>query len=812
MVLRAGSDGAEGFPTTPERGHLNRSVTGADGVTDGAAALPDPRTTGPTAADDGRPAVDDAEAARLAVLARYEPATIAAAPAFEGLVRLAADLCNTPMALISVVDADTQRYLSVFGVDPPPLRRSESFCGHELAAGETLVVPDARRDPRFAAHRVVVGPPAVRFYAGVPLVAPEGYVLGRLSVLSTEPGTLTARQEQQLVTLAAEVMAQLTLHRRTAELAAEVTARRASEAALAAQEQLLQGVLANPDVVTYARDLHGRFLMANDAMHELLAADSGSLRGRHYFDVLPDSLVGEYRDGRRTFDVEEQPSVMHLPVLHPDGRSLVFRVAKFPLRDAAGDVYGMVLNGVDVTEQLAAVEAVRESERRWHALFAGSPVGIGVLDGDGVLQAVNDALCRLFDRPETELLGRRPQDFTDRPTDTDPAEGSAGTAFPAGGSTTAERRLVLPDGRIRWAWVSTAPTPGPADEVWTLAHMQDITAQVATQQAVRDSEANLTAVAEVMQMIQTGGDARQTIVESGRDLAHAAGAGLLEPAADGSALVMSASTRPDLVGTEIALAGASASAQAFLSGLPVLREAEHRQDTLTPTLQRLLRPGSLCALPVRSGDRVTAVLTVNWDDRVDGLGDRRIRAIALLADQAGVALRQVALLGELEQLALTDTLTGLPNRRSWDQTLDALLHGMAADGRPLSVALVDLDHFKRYNDTFGHAAGDAFLRVFAAHADGVLRSADTVARWGGEEFAVALPDCRGRAAAEVLERIRQGVPDGQTCSVGYATWDGTETAAELMARVDGALYAAKGAGRDRIEPAAPRTPPEPAES
>lgn len=736
-----------------------------------------------------------AETARIDVLVRYRAAE--SAPAFDGLVRLAADLCGTSMAMVSLVDGDLQTPLAAYGIDLPPLPRADGLCGHELDRGETLHIPDTRADARFADLPGVAGPPPIRFYAGVPLVAPEGAVLGRLSVLDPEPGELTGRQEQQLSTLADEVMAQLTLHRRTVELADEVAARRASEAALSAQERLLQGVLANPDVVTFARDLEGRFLMANEAMHELLAAPPGSLRGRHYLDVLPSWLADDYVDGRRSFEISPERAVSHVTFPHPDGRPLTFRVAKFPLVGADGRIHGVVVNGVDVTGRLAAAEALRESERRWHALFAGSPVGIALLDGTGVFRAVNRALCRLFDRDEAALLGHPPADF-EYPDD--PPMASSGD--PAGASV--ERRVVLPDGRVRWAWVTTAPTPGPADEVWTLAHVQDVTDRVATQQAVLDSEADLTAVAQVMQAIQTGGDARQTIVDAGRDLARAAGAGLLEPAADGHALVMTASTRADLVGLEVRLDSVAASAQAFLGGLPVLVNDPRRSPLVHPTLQRRLAAGSLCALPVRSGDRITAVLTVNWEEGVSGLGDRRIGTIALLADQAGVALRQVALLRELEQLALTDPLTRLPNRRSWDATLDALLHSMAANGRPLTVALIDLDHFKAFNDTFGHAAGDDFLQNFAAHAGGMLRAADTVARWGGEEFAVALPDCGAVAAADVLERIRRGVPDGQTCSVGYATWDGPESAAALMERVDAALYEAKRGGRDRIEPAAPR--------
>lgn len=758
-----------------------------------------------TPADEGHvdapvgPPDNAVEAARLAVLRSYEPAALVGGVAFDRLTALAADLAGTAMGLVSLVDEHTQRYLSTVGIAPPALRRDEGFCGYELAAGTVLVVPDARADPRFADLPVVTGAPWIRFYAGVPLIAPEGHVLGRLCVLDREPGSLTPRQLGHLQTIADEVMAQLTLGRQSVELAAEVESRRLSQATLADQQHLLTAVLADPGTVIYAMDLEGRFLMANATTHRMTRQPPGSMVGKHYADVLPADIAAAH--SRVDAEVVRDGTSVVADELFPRarGRSRIFRVGRFPLRHTDGSVYGVAVSGVDVTEQRAAEVALRESEQRWRQLFVGSPVGIGLLDAEGVFRAVNDALCALFDRPTDDLLGHRPQEFaaTDEPLV--PAPGVA--------AATVESRLLLPDGRSRWAWVTTAPTPGPDEQTWTLAYLQDITERLASQQAVQDSEANLTAVAEVIQLIQSGGDARQTIVDAGRDLAHAQFACLLEPAPHGRSLVVTSSTDSAMLGVELPLDGTSAGVEAFLTGTTVFVPDTRFGPHSSPRLVELAGDGtSFCAVPVRSGDRTTAAMSVGWSQRLERMNDRRVQVVSLLADQAGVALRQVALLDELEQLAQTDALTTLPNRRSWDRTLDTLLSMSAATGHPLSVALVDLDHFKAFNDTYGHAAGDEFLREFADRAHAVLRSADTVARWGGEEFAVALPDCQGPVAAEVLERIRLGVPTGQTCSIGYGTWDGQETAADLMERVDAALYAAKRAGRDRIQLAAPRPP------
>jgi diguanylate cyclase (GGDEF)-like protein len=166
-------------------------------------------------------------------------------------------------------------------------------------------------------------------------------------------------------------------------------------------------------------------------------------------------------------------------------------------------------------------------------------------------------------------------------------------------------------------------------------------------------------------------------------------------------------------------------------------------------------------------------------------------------------VRQRELLAtRLERAARTDALTGLPNRRAWDEELEREILHAARTETPLCMALLDLDFFKQFNDLNGHPAGDSHLKEVAALWRERLRSADLVARYGGEEFAVLLTATDALQAREVIETLRDCVPLDQTVSAGIAQWDGAESGLELFARADAALYEAKRSGRDRTVAAA----------
>ena len=314
-----------------------------------------------------------------------------------------------------------------------------------------------------------------------------------------------------------------------------------------------------------------------------------------------------------------------------------------------------------------------------------------------------------------------------------------------------------------------------------------------------ESELALTAVAKVIQQIQSGGDARQTIIDAGVELGHAALVSLVE-LLDGHYQV-SASNLPVLVGVELPADNSSVAAEVFRRGEPVFVADPADHPLISASMLRLTNAASIYFLPVRAADATLGVLLVAWRESIPGPEDRRARAVTLLADQAGVALRQSALLAELESLALIDPLTDLPNRRNWNQLLTLQLATAERSRQPLTVALADLDHFKRFNDTLGHPAGDGLLRAFAGASRQALRAGDLIARWGGEEFAFALPNCSPAEAYAVLDRVRQAVPLLQTCSIGFAIWDGSETAEQLVHRADQALYEVKQNGRNRVSSA-----------
>lgn len=162
---------------------------------------------------------------------------------------------------------------------------------------------------------------------------------------------------------------------------------------------------------------------------------------------------------------------------------------------------------------------------------------------------------------------------------------------------------------------------------------------------------------------------------------------------------------------------------------------------------------------------------------------------------------------ELGRQALTDSLTDLPNRRAWENQLRAEVARASRLGYPLAAVLLDIDHFKRFNDERGHAQGDQLLQASARAWAELLRQGDFIARVGGEEFALLLPGCSAESARNLVERLRPGTAMGQTFSAGVAAHVSTETPEQLYARADAAMYQAKRNGRNQT-----MTAPDPLEA
>lgn len=170
------------------------------------------------------------EAARLAALRRYRILDTEPEQGFDDLTMLASQLCGTPIALISLVDADRQWFKSKIGITVAETARSISFCAHAIHQPDLFVVPDAQQDQRFRENPLVTSEPGIRFYAGAPLVTPEGHALGTLCVIDRVPRTLTADQVASLEALKRQAEAQLELHRNLDELSGALKERDLAEA------------------------------------------------------------------------------------------------------------------------------------------------------------------------------------------------------------------------------------------------------------------------------------------------------------------------------------------------------------------------------------------------------------------------------------------------------------------------------------------------------------------------------------------------------------------------------------------------------
>nr|WP_240894976.1 sensor domain-containing diguanylate cyclase [Kineococcus siccus] len=292
------------------------------------------------------------------------------------------------------------------------------------------------------------------------------------------------------------------------------------------------------------------------------------------------------------------------------------------------------------------------------------------------------------------------------------------------------------------------------------------------------------ALAQASRALSSAEEPRAAVCDAVLGLTGADAAVLLEPDADGRLRTSARAGLPLPAGASSVDVPAPC-ADVFASGQTVFVA-----DTGSAARSGVWQP------VVLAGGRCVGVLGVFFTTPLTSPPPHVLPVLQTLSGEAAHAIERAELLRQLAEAAEVDALTGLANRRRWDAAVAGEIQRAERTGAPLTLALVDLDHFKRYNDTHGHLAGDALLREFATAATSCLRGIDTLARWGGEEFVVALPNCVAADAREVADRIRAVVPHGQTCTVGIAQWAPGLQAADVIARADQALYGGKQSGRD----------------
>jgi diguanylate cyclase (GGDEF)-like protein len=315
----------------------------------------------------------------------------------------------------------------------------------------------------------------------------------------------------------------------------------------------------------------------------------------------------------------------------------------------------------------------------------------------------------------------------------------------------------------------------------------------------RQRQAEIARIADVARRLSTGEGTRRDVCAAACEIGAAAWAVLWEPDSSGRLLLTAAAgvEVPELVLDPArersgVLTAFRTAGPIFLADGATATGANQRLFDVMPV------DGSILFQPVLRRGEPVGVLVVSWHGTVDVEEDRVRVLVGLLAAEAAIAIQRADLMTRLEELADTDELTGLPNRRGWNRELEIALSTAQRRHSSLCIALIDVDRFKTINDERGHLAGDRLLKEAAASWRSTLRPADILARPGGDEFTLVLPDCDIDRAQTVLERLREATPREHTCSIGVAQWDGGEASQELLSRADEALYSAKEGGRDRV--------------
>jgi diguanylate cyclase (GGDEF)-like protein len=331
-------------------------------------------------------------------------------------------------------------------------------------------------------------------------------------------------------------------------------------------------------------------------------------------------------------------------------------------------------------------------------------------------------------------------------------------------------------------WARTAET-GLVDDSVRPEDVGLLTQLVAVQQAVLAADLDVdAAIAEVAEQAHRLTRADAAVVET----------------LDGDELVYRA-----VAGTAVKFRGMRMNAATSLSGRS-LRSGDILwcQDAgsdprVDVELAREARARSMVIVPLVHRRKAAGTLKV-YASRPHAFGERELRVTQMLAVFLGAALARAEMLARIGRASTTDALTGLPNRRAWDERAPRELARASRSGNPVSLALLDLDHFRAFNEEHGRAAGDTLLKSCAARWWHSVRSVDLLARLGGEEFGLLLANCIAPDAVVAVERVRSATRDLCRVSVGIAQWDMQEPLESLMLRADVALYRAKQAGRDCV--------------
>jgi len=385
----------------------------------------------------------------------------------------------------------------------------------------------------------------------------------------------------------------------------------------------------------------------------------------------------------------------------------------------------------------------------------------------------------------------------------------------------AEEMLVvpvhLPEGVLALAYPGLVPPGADAAALEAARHLSTVHALLALRGEQASEDARVRAIAEAARSlpgeIEVDAFARRlaAIVRQGTGAAGAAVAVGPDEAGRGKVLHV------DDTGPSPTLPGDFGEGESRL-GLALkhavdliyddLRQERDKLPLLVPGEEWKMAPRSAAIFPLVADGRAIGAV-VAWHPEPGKFGDKQKELMRLLGSIAPLPLRSARRYEELDHRAHTDALTSLPNRAAFEERLATLTHVFDRYARPFSVLVLDVDFFKKFNDTHGHEAGDRVLQHVASVVRATVRDVDTPARLGGEEFVVLMPETTLRQSSDAAERLRRSIeartvswngrPLSVTVSIGAASCpDCTTTAGEVLKLADEALYRAKADGRNRV--------------
>ena len=423
------------------------------------------------------------ETERLAALRRYAILDSAPDPMLDRIVRFAAKQFKMPIALVSLVDQDRQWFQSVCGLNTKETGRDVAFCGHAILQDEVFVIPDACQDWRFAKNPLVTGEPHIRFYAGAPLINPQGHALGALCLVDREPHhDFSDDDRSALQDLAVMVADHIDMRYTAGDVLREVEARIEVENSLAAAEHRLSLFFEYLPVSVAVFDTEMRYLAASRHWCESFELDSSTLMGRSHHEVMshiPSAWHEQYARCLQgeSADIEEDT----LP--KPDGGFEWVRRQIRPWRNRHGEIGGLVIFREVITKRKQMEAELHRNQSFLEAVLESVQDGIVACNAEGQLSFFNKSACRITGLEMKPLM---PEDWVDTYSLLDP-DGQTPIAFEKTplfrafqGETVENQELIIaPDGLPqRWVVCQSSPLYDEAGvKLGAVASMHDVTAQ-----------------------------------------------------------------------------------------------------------------------------------------------------------------------------------------------------------------------------------------------------------------------------------------------------------------------------------------------